>query len=95
MSVGYPTTKADIDGRAGNLAIDVRNKMAEIRDFKIFVDSMTDQDLTDRTYTGNDISRLRSAITDLDQLAQVYLGLATRTPAYDYRTSAKFLTGVA
>jgi hypothetical protein len=94
VSVGYPQGKADIDGRAGGLALDLRNKFAEIRDFKVFLDATVDGDLTALGYTATDISRLRSAFNDLDHLAQVYLGLANQSAAYDFRTFAKFLTGV-
>lgn len=95
MSVGFSTTKNDIDSRAGGLAVDVRNKLAEVQNFKLRLDAVSDAELSALGYTGTDIARLRSAFVDLDRLAQIYLGLAAQTPAYDFRAFAKFLTGVA
>lgn len=98
MTVGYPLTKADVDSRAGSLAVDLRNKLTEIRNFKVKLDSLTDAELGTGGglgYSTAEIANLRSAFTDMDKLAQIYLGLATQGSAYDFRTFAKFLMGVA
>lgn len=91
MAVGLFTTKGEIDVRAGQLARALRTVLTEIGDFKGWVDTQTDQNLTDLGCSAGDISSLRSSYTDMEHLHQVYLGLATRTPAYDYRTFAKLL----
>lgn len=95
MALGYPTTKNDIDSRAGGLAIDLRNRFVEIMNFKVWLDAATDPELTDIGYTALDIARLRSAFIDLDKLARIYFGTETQATPYDFRTFAKFLTGVA
>jgi len=95
MSVGYTVGKADVDGRAGALALALRNDFDAIRNFKIWLDAQTDQMLTALNYTPGDISTLRSAITDLAKLVGIYEGTQTQSPAYDFRTFAKLLTGVS
>lgn len=95
MTVGYAAGKADIDNRAGQIVIELRTVMADIRNFKLFLDSQVDADLTGRGYAAADISTLRSAFVDLARLAGVYDGTQTQAAGYDFRTFAKLLTGVA
>jgi hypothetical protein len=95
MSLGYPTTKNDIDSRAGGLAIDLRQRFRDAQNFKVWLDAEVDADLTARGYTSNDIARLRSAAADMDKLAQIYFGTLNLPAVYDFRTFTKFLTGVA
>ena len=91
MAVGIYSTKADVDMRVGGLAQSLRANLVAMGDVKLWLDAKSDPELADFGYAAGDIATLRSAVTDLDQLRQVYLGLATRTPAYDYRTFAKLL----
>jgi len=95
VSLGYPTTKNDIDSAAGGLAVDVRNVMQAAKNFRLMVNGLTDPALEALGYTVDDIARLRSGSLDFDKLADVYLGAATQTPAYDFRTFAKFWLGTA
>jgi hypothetical protein len=95
MSVGYPAGKNDIDAKVGGLAVQLRNTLVEVANFKLWLDAQTDADLTAASYSATDIARLRSAINDLDRLHGIYLGTATQTTTYDFRTFAKFLTGMA
>ena len=95
MSLGYPTTKNDIDSRSGGLSITLRNVLEECRNFKLYLDGTLDQDLIGKGYTQGEVTTLKSAFADLDKLARKYEGEATQTPAYDFRTFAKSLTGVA
>lgn len=98
MSVGLTKNKADIDNRLAAVTLELRTAFDHIETLKTVLDTMTDGDLLALTgspsYTAGEVAILRSAMTDLDQLRAVYKGLATRTPAYDYRTFAKLLTGV-
>jgi hypothetical protein len=91
MAVGLYTLKSDIDVRAGQLAQALRNTLTEISDFKKWLDTQTDQNLTDLACSAGDIASYRSSYIDLDKLNQIYLGLATQTPAYDFQTFAKLL----
>ncbi len=94
MSVGFPSSKNDLDSRLGQLAVTLRNDLTEIRRLKAYLDTQTDGNLLALGYIQAEVNTLRSAYVDLDQLAQVYFGLATRTPAYDYQTFAKLVCGV-
>jgi len=94
MSVGLTKGKADIDQRAALCALTLRDTFDKIKAFKAYLDTVTVADLEALTYTTTEANQLKSAFTDLDQLRTVYEGTGTRTPAYDYRTFAKLLTGV-
>lgn len=94
MSLGFPTTKLEIDSRAGQLALTLRDDLTQIQNFKAWLDTQTDAQLIALGYVQAEVNTLRSAYVDLDQLRQVFQGVATRTPAYDYRTFSKLLVGV-
>lgn len=94
MSVGYPANKTDIDARAGQLALTVRDTLRNVQIFKAYLDTQTDAALLALGYNQTDVNTLRSAYTDLDKLRQVYEGSSSQTPAYDFRTFAKLLAGV-
>ena len=91
MTVGIYSNKSDVDVRAGQLVQTVRDNLTAVGNFKLWLDAQTDQALTALGYTGGDIATLRSTFTDLDKLRQIYLGTATASPAYDFRTFAKLL----
>jgi hypothetical protein len=95
MSLGYPTTKNDIDAKAGGLAVQLRNILNECANLKLWLDAQTDQDMLNRGYVAGEIAQLRSFATDYNKLNGVYLGTATQATAYDFRTFAKFLSGMA
>ena len=97
MSVGFPISKGDIDNRAGSLAVTLRDDFLRIRQFKAWLDTQPDGNLTGLTpvpYTSGEVATLRSAYVDLDKLAQIYLGLATQGTTYDFQTFAKLVVGV-
>ena len=97
LSIGFAKTKADIDNRAGAIAVDIRDALTRAQRLNTILAAMTTNELVALGYdelTKSEVSVLKSAIGDLNQLASVFQGLATRTPAYDYMTFAKQLTGV-
>jgi len=77
------------------LAIAIRNDFEGIVNFKLWLDAQTDPALVALGYTSGDIANLRSALIDLDKLGQIYRGTATQSTTYDFRSFAKFLTGIA
>jgi hypothetical protein len=91
MAVGIFANKSDVDFRVGQLAQSVRDNLTGVGNFKLWLDATTDPQLTALGYVAGDIDILRSAVTDLDTLRQVYLGTVAQTPAYDFRTFAKHL----
>ena len=95
MTVGYSASKGEVDSTIGMVALNLREAFDAIRHFKIWLDAKPDADLTTMGYTANDIATLRSAYVDLLKLANIYEGTATQSPAYDFRTFAKLLTGVS
>lgn len=96
MSVGFPKARADVDDRAGSLAVTIRNTFDAIDQFKLFLDSTPDAELTAApyNYTSSDVAYLKSAYNDLAKLGQIYRGEIEQSPAYDFRTFAHQLTGV-
>ena len=102
MSLGYPTTKNDIDSLLGGLAVDIRNKFQAVKEAKLLIDGLTDPELITRGYAdpaagGTDIARIRSGIADFDHLADIYLGVAAGVQAtpLDFRRFTKFWLGTA
>jgi hypothetical protein len=91
MALGLSTSKADVDQQAGSLALSLHTTMTNARSMKAWLDTKTVGDLEALGYSTNEANTIKSAFTDFDQLAQVYFGLATRNPAYDYRTFIKLL----
>jgi hypothetical protein len=96
MAAGFAQGRADIDQRAGTLAISLRNLFDEIDKFGAFLDGMPDNQLQTppQSYSNSEVAQLKSAFIDLRLLAQVYRGQADVTPAYDFTTFARLLTGV-
>src|SRR4029077_12873558 len=96
MAVGFPKARADVDDRSGSLAVTLRNTFDAINQFKLFLDSTPDADLTSApyNYTAADVAVLKSAYNDLAKLGQIYQGEIGQSPAYDFRTFAHQLTGV-
>jgi hypothetical protein len=96
MSVGFPKSRADVDDRAGSLTVSLRNNFDAIDQFKRFLDSTTDDELTKApyNYTAQDVAYLKSAFNDMAKLGQIYRGEVDQSPAYDFRTFAQYLTGV-
>jgi hypothetical protein len=96
MSVGFPKARAEIDDRSGTLAVTIRNTFDAIDQFKMFLDSTPDADLTSApyNYTAQEVAVLKSAYNDLAKLGQIYRGEIDLPDAYDFRTFAHLLTGV-
>ena len=94
MSVGFTKTKADIDARAGSVALDIRGVFDRIQTLKTTLDTLTDPQLVALGYVQAEVDTLRSAMGDLDQLRTIYQGTANLASAKDFRTFAKLLTGV-
>jgi hypothetical protein len=96
MSVGFTVTKADLDQRAGSIALDLRGVLYRVQIYKQTLDTLTVANLQALGYSASpdEASLLKSAFTDLDKLRQVYEGTATQATVYDFRTFTKQLTGV-
>ena len=93
MPVGFPTAKGDVDSRAGQLSLQLRDTFTQIQTFAAWLATQTDANLITLGYVQGEVNTLRSAITDLDQLRTIFQGGAALASAKDFRTFSKLLTG--
>jgi hypothetical protein len=96
MTLGYPQGKAQIDSKAGGLALTVRNALRDIVAFKAFLDGKTDAQLMDVSigYTQQEVNDLRAAFTDLKKLSDIANAQATQPAASNFFFNAVKLYGV-
>lgn len=96
MAAGFPRARADIDQRAGTLAITIRNAFDEVGRFKAFLDATPNEDLeaAPTNYTETEVAYLKSAFADLARLAAIYRGEDIQADPYDFQTFARYLVGV-
>jgi hypothetical protein len=83
MSVGFPFTKAEVDSRAGQLSMTLRDNLQQIRNFKAALDTKSDVELQNApfAYSQGEVATLRSALVDLVNLAAEYTGRDHLEPA--------------
>jgi hypothetical protein len=96
MSAGYQVSAASLNNRTGDVAAQVFGAFAEIRKVKAFLDAYTAQGLVD-TFPGIDLAAandIKSAYTELEQLANIFDGAVNLGAAKDFRTFPKRLIGV-
>ena len=97
MTVGFPQTLADLNSQVGGQAVALRECLRNIQRFKVQLDAITDATLLAApiSLAQADINNLRSAYTDMNDLGNIYLGVASShlTGTYDYRTFSKLLWG--
>lgn len=95
MSVGIPVGKFDVDNTSGTLARQISSWAEGVVKFQEeYLAGATEEQLILLGYTPEDVALLKSAITDLYQLANVYYGKASQAEAYDFRTFASRLVGI-
>jgi hypothetical protein len=98
MSVGFPIGKADLDIKAGQLVVQLRQNLQAcsdlcdlLNDTSIFAN---DAALTALGYTQAEVTQLRAAFTDLKKLWQIAHNAATQSPSNDFFFNAKHLAGL-
>jgi hypothetical protein len=94
MSVGYVTTKSEIDTRAGDIARRFQQTFGDVATLKSFLDETPDADLVALGYTAQEATVLKSAFADLWTLTGIWSGQSAPSAAYDYRTFVRQLWGV-
>lgn len=94
MSVGYPKNKESIDGIVGELSQAINRNFRRAVQLKTELDAYTDGQLTTAGYTAGEVTVLRTLVSDLQQLNNIYSGAATLGSAKDFRTSLRPLWGV-
>lgn len=94
MSVGLPVTKNEIDSRAGDTARTFQRAFRDVLTMKGYLDQTPDPDLIALGYTANEIAILKTAWTDLTQLATIWTGGAALPEAKDFRAFVREIWGV-
>lgn len=94
MSVGYPKNKESIDGIVGELTQSINRNFRRATQLKTELDAYTDPQLTTAGYSAGEITVLRTLVSDLQQLNNLYTGAATLGSAKDFRASLRPLWGV-
>ena len=97
MAVGTQQDAGSVNAWAGDIALGLERIMTEIQHFKAFLDATPDATLEAAPYSfsATDVSNLKSAFADANNLANIYFGTATQATTYDFRTFLKLLRGVS
>lgn len=94
MSVGLAVTKAEIDSRVGDLARNFQRNFQQVEILKLYFDATVDADLVALGYTSGEVAVLKTAINDLNQLHDIWLGNVNLAVAKDFTTFVKQLWGL-
>jgi hypothetical protein len=94
MAVGYAAQKTDVDARAGQLSMLLRNTFRDVVQFKAWLDAQSDAQLTALGYNSADLTLLKASFTDLSNLRDTAYGLRAQSPASNFFFNAQWLTGV-
>lgn len=93
MPVGATYTKDEINNTAGQIARQVFAAFESVEQFKVFLDTKPDADLIALSFTQAEVTLLKSAIGDLEQLSNIFLGQVNLASVKDFTTFAKQLIG--
>ena len=91
---GINLNASDINTRAGVIAHSLQKALNDVVQFKFFLDGATDEQLTALGMSQDDIGTIKSAFTDLAQLAEIYCGDGTLVSAKDFRAFARRVWGM-
>lgn len=94
MAVGLQPTKEQIDTTIGDISRAFFYQFRRAKNFKYYLDGVSDGDLTTLGYSAGDIANLRSAAGVLDTIRQVWEGTAAISPATDQRTFPRRVAGM-
>lgn len=94
MTVGYPKNKESIDGIVGELSQAINRNFRRAVQLKTELDAYTDQALATAGYNPGEVTALRTLVTDLALLNNLYTGAVTLGSVKDFRASLRPLWGV-
>jgi hypothetical protein len=94
MSLGFPTDKNTVDQRCAAVALNLRETLNQVANIKIWLDGQTDTALQNLGYSAGEVTTLRAAYTDLDNLRKVATAQGTQASANDFFFNAKKLLGL-
>jgi hypothetical protein len=94
MSVGHPISKQEIDILAGDIARAFQDRFIDVGTMQSFLLATPNADLEALGYTADDVATLKTAFTDLAQLANIWAGQEALAAAKDFRVFVSRLWGV-
>ena len=94
MSVGLPVTKDEIDSRAGDIARNFQRLFGDVVTMQQYLLATPNPDLVALGYDDQDVAVLKTAFTDLMQLAEIWVGTAALPEPKDFRAFVQQLWGV-
>ena len=94
MSVGLPVTKSEIDTRAGDIARAFQKQFEDVATMQGYLLQTPDADLVALGFTSDEVTSLKSAFTDLEQLSRIWVGAEALAAPKDFRTFVRRLWGV-
>jgi len=95
MSVGIVPTKDQIDNNGGSLLKNLDDALARCERLQTWLLATPDATLqaAPYSYSSQEVATLKSAFSDIAQLATIYRGTANLAVAKDFRQFAKLLWG--
>ncbi len=93
MTIGRTISQGELNNAAASIASSLYATMDNINKVKVVLDTLDVAALQGLGFIATEANQLKSAFTDLDKLRTVFLGTATQSPAYDFRTFTKLLLG--
>lgn len=94
MGVGLPVTKGEIDSRAGDIARMFQKQFEDVATMQGYLTATSEADLIALGFTTDDVATLKTAFTDLAQLARIWAGVEPLPAAKDFRVFVSRLWGV-
>jgi len=94
MSVGLIATKNEIDTRSGDLARSFQRSFIQVSTLKSYLDATPDADLITLGYIQAEVTNLKTAVNEMDQLNSIFNGTANLIVAKNFKVFIMRLWGV-
>lgn len=94
MSVGLAVTKDQVDVICGGIAKELHRQLNRGQDLFQAMQDVTDAQLGTMGYTAQEITDLRAALSDMNDLGKIYKGNIALAAAKDFRLSFKKIYGI-
>ena len=94
MAAGYIMDKNTINNNVGTVCREIDKDLATVESIKVWLDSQTDQDLIDLGFTSGDVANIKTAMNELKQLRDIYIGAVNLAVAKDFRVFPRRLQGI-
>lgn len=95
MAVGFSQAKVDVDTRAGNLCVQLRDTLENIQSFNAFLIALGESALQALGYTQGEATAYLSNFAVLDEFRQVFQGLLAIPSAVNIQQFAYPYVGVS